>query len=160
MVAIVVALSTNRVIGRDGALPWRLPTDLQRFRELTTGHAVVMGRNTYETLPERFRPLPDRRNVVLSRNPSYRAAGAEVFRDLETALEACDHSCFVIGGGVTYEQALPIAERVYATQIAGELQGDTFFPELSPADWQCVEHSDLIAENDQTFNFTVYERSH
>ena len=101
MIALVVALSSNRVIGRDGALPWRLPTDLRRFRELTTGHAVVMGRRTYESLPERFRPLPDRRNIVLSTRASYAAPGAEVFGDLEAALEACEHDCFVIGGGVS-----------------------------------------------------------
>lgn len=158
MVSIVVALSSNRVIGRDGTLPWRLPTDLKRFRELTTGRTVVMGRNTYESLPERFRPLPDRRNLVLSASRSYRAEGAEVFGDLKTALEACNHECFVIGGGVTYAQALPHAQRIYATHVDGEVDGDAFFPELSAVDWHCVQQSDEIAENDETFTFTVYER--
>lgn len=159
MVSIVVALSSNRVIGRDGALPWNLPADLRRFRELTTGHAVVMGRSTYESLPARFRPLPQRRNVVLSSSPSYEARGADVFADLQSALEACGHDCFVIGGGQTYAQALPFAERVYATHVDGEVAGDASFPELSPAEWRCVERSDRVAENDATFTFAVYERS-
>ncbi len=159
MVSIVVALSSNRVIGRDGALPWRLPTDLEHFRALTTGHAVVMGRKTYESLPARLRPLPQRRNVVLSSSPSYEARGAEVFADLESALEACGHDCFVIGGGQTYVQALPFTERVYATHVDGDVTGDAFFPELSPAVWRCAEHSDPIAENDELFTFAVYERS-
>jgi dihydrofolate reductase len=158
MVAIVVALSSNRVIGCDGALPWRLPTDLRRFRELTTGHAVVMGRRTYESLPDRFRPLPDRRNIVLSSRPAYAAPGAEVFADLESALGACDHDCFVIGGGVTYTQALARAQRVYATQVDGEVAGDAVFPQLPTADWRCVARGDPIAENGETFTFTVYER--
>ena len=89
MIACVVAHSRNRVIGRDGDLPWHLPADLRRFRELTSGHAVVMGRRTYESLPDRFRPLPNRRNLVLSRDPSFRAEGAEVFADLASALAAC-----------------------------------------------------------------------
>ena len=159
MVALVVALSSNRVIGRDGALPWRLPTDLRRFRELTTGHAVVMGRRTYESLPERFRPLPDRRNIVLSSRADYEAPGAEVFGDLDAALGACEHDCFVIGGGVTYSQALPRAERVYATHVDGEIAGDALFPELPAGDWRCVERGHPIAENGETFTFTVYERA-
>jgi dihydrofolate reductase len=159
VVSIVVAMSANRVIGRDGTLPWRLPSDLRRFRELTTGHAVVMGRSTYESLPERFRPLPDRRNVVLSRDPGYRAKGAEVFGDLRSALDACDRDCFVIGGGITYAQALPLAQRVYATHVERDVQGDTFFPELAPVDWRAVERGASIEENDESFNFAVYERA-
>jgi dihydrofolate reductase len=158
VISIVVALSSNRVIGRDGALPWRLPTDLRRFRELTTGQTVIMGRRTYESLPTRWRPLPDRRNLVLSSRP-FHAAGAEVFGDFNAALDACAHDCFVIGGGLTYTQAMPLAERVYATHVEREVDGDTRFPELSPAEWHRVAHSDPIAENDETFRFAVYERS-
>jgi len=158
VVAIVVALSSNRVIGRDGGLPWRLPSDLRHFKELTTGHAVVMGRKTYESLPPRFRPLPQRRNLVLSTREGYEAAGAELYGDLDAALEACEHDCFVIGGEVTYVQALPLAQRVYATHVDGEVEGDAFFPELPADEWRCVERSPAIAENDHTFNFAVYAR--
>lgn len=159
MISIVVAHSRNRVIGRDGALPWRLPTDLARFREITTGGAVVMGRRTFESLPERFRPLPGRRNVVLSTDPAYRAAGAEVCGDLDAALAACERDCFVIGGGVTYAAALPVAERVYVTHVDCEVDGDAWFPELAAEDWRRVEHGDPIAENDHSFRFAVYERA-
>lgn len=118
-----------------------------------------MGRKTYESLPERFRPLPQRRNIVLSSNSSYAARGAEVFTDLDAALGACGHDCFVIGGGETYRQALEVAERVYATRVDGHVCGDAFFPELSAQEWRCVDAGDPIAENDETFTFMVYERA-
>lgn len=159
MIAIVVALSSNRVIGRDGELPWRLPTDLRHFKELTTGHAVVMGRKTWESLPPRFRPLPGRRNIVLSRSDAYDADGVESYGDLEAALDACGRDCFVIGGELTYVQALPLAQRVYATHVDAEVDGDAFFPELAADDWRCVQRSDEIAENDHTFTFAVYDRA-
>lgn len=158
MVSIVVALSRNGVIGRDGALPWRLPRDLARFRELTMGHAVVMGRKTFESLPAPFRPLPGRRNLVLSTNPAYRIEGAEVFGNLGTAVDACGGSCFIIGGGVTYAAALPWTERIYATHVDCDVVGDARFPEFPDGDWVCVEQGEPIAENNQTFHFAVYER--
>ncbi len=155
MVALVVAHSANRVIGRDGGLPWRLPGDLRRFRELTTGHAVVMGRRTYESLPDAFRPLPERRNIVLSTDPAYRADGAEVVGDLDAALTG---TRFVIGGGAVYAQALPLAQRVYATEIEAEVDGDTFFPELPAAAWRCVERGERIVEGGHAYTFTVHDR--
>jgi dihydrofolate reductase len=156
VIACVVAHSSNRVIGRDGDLPWHLPADMRRFRELTSGHAVVMGRKTYESLPDRFRPLPNRRNLVLSRDPGYAAPGAEVFGDLASALAACEGDCFVIGGGATYAEALAVADRVYATEIDAEVDGDTYFPELSG--WREVEVSEPTAENGHTFSFRTYVR--
>jgi dihydrofolate reductase len=158
LIALVVALSSNRVIGRSGGLPWKLPTDLKHFRTLTTGSAVVMGRRTYESLPAGVRPLPDRRNLVLSSSRAYRAPGAEVFGNLTAALDACQNNCFVIGGGVTYSQALLHAGRVYATEIERECDGDTFFPELPADEWRCVEQSATIAESSERFRFVLYER--
>jgi len=159
VLSIVVAHSSNRVIGRDGALPWRLPSDLRRFRELTRGHAVLMGRRTFESLPDRFRPLPERRNLVLSGDRSYAPAGAEAFTALEDALAACARKCFVIGGEDTYRQALPLCERVYTTEIEAEVEGDAFFPEIGPDGWRCVECSERLHENDLAFTFRVYERA-
>ena len=155
MIALVVAHSANRVIGRDGGLPWHLPGDLRRFRELTTGHTVVMGRRTYESLPDAFRPLPGRRNVVLSSDPAYRADGAEVVRDLDSAL---DGRCFVIGGGTVYAQALPHAQRVYATELEAEIEGDTYFPALPAAEWRCVDRGERIVEYGHAYRFTVHDR--
>jgi dihydrofolate reductase len=158
MVSIVVAHSSNRVIGRDGGLPWHLPADLRRFRELTSGCTVVMGRKTYESLPDAFRPLPNRRNVVLSTDPGYRAEGAEVMPSLEAALAACGERCFVIGGSATYEQALAHSDLVYATEIEGTVEGDVLFPPLPESEWRCVEQGEALRENGHTFSFKRYER--
>ena len=156
-VSIVVAQGSNRVIGAAGALPWHLPSDLRRFRELTMGHAVVMGRKTYESIPERFRPLPGRRNLVISSNAQY--DGAEVFPTLAAAVQACDGNCFVIGGGQVYAEAMEIAERCYVTDVDHAPDGDTFFPELPHSDWRCVEQSEPFRENDHNFVFRVYDRA-
>ena len=152
MIALVVAYSANRVIGRDGGLPWHLPSDLRRFKELTSGGTVVMGRRTWDSLPERFRPLPDRRNVVVSRNG---CDAPEVCRDIEAALSG---DCFVIGGGEVYAQALPHADRVYATEVAAVVDGDVHMPELGPG-WRETERSDPIAENGHEYSFVTYERA-
>jgi dihydrofolate reductase len=158
VISIIVAHSSNRVIGQDGDLPWHLPADLKRFRELTTGSTVIMGRKTFESLPPEYRPLPNRRNIVLSSDPDYAADGAEVLPSLASALEQCGPDCFVIGGGATYLQALEHSTRVYATEIDGPYQGDTFFPVLSKREWRCVEGSEAISENGHSFTFKVYER--
>ncbi|HEV2812383.1 MAG TPA: dihydrofolate reductase [Solirubrobacteraceae bacterium] len=150
-IALVVAHSRNRVIGRDGDLPWHLPTDLRRFRDLTTGGTVVMGRRTWESIPERFRPLPNRRNVVVSRNG---CDAPEVCRSVEEALA---DACFVIGGGEIYARALPLADRVYATELAEEVEGDVFFPPLEG--WREVERSAPIEENGHVYEFATYERA-
>jgi dihydrofolate reductase len=155
-VSLVVAHGSNRAIGFQGALPWHLPSDLRRFRELTTGGTVVMGRKTYESIPERFRPLPGRRNLVISRTARY--DGVEVFRSVAAALEACGGSCFVIGGGQVYAEAASLADRCYVTEIDAAPPGDTFFPQLAPADWRCVEESEPLSENDHNFVFRVYDR--
>jgi dihydrofolate reductase len=158
VIAIVVAHARNGVIGRDGGLPWHLPSDLKHFKELTSGHTVVMGRRTYESLPERFRPLPNRRNLVLSTDRGYVADGAEVFASLDGALDACDGDCFVIGGEHTYRQALPRTDRVYATRLEADHEGDCHFPDLPAAEWRCVHASEPLTENDQRFTFRTYER--
>jgi dihydrofolate reductase len=159
MLAAVVAYGANRVIGVDGGLPWHLPSDMKFFRELTTGHAVLMGRSTYESIPERFRPLPGRRNLVLSRDPSYAPAGAEVFHTLEAAVEACGGDAFVIGGGATYEAAMAIMDRIYATEVEASPDGDTYFPELGP-EWQLVEeHPRVVEENGGAFTIRIYDRA-
>jgi dihydrofolate reductase len=158
VIAIVVAHARNGVIGRDGGLPWHLPSDLKHFKELTTGHTVVMGRRTYESLPDRFRPLPNRRNLVLSSDPAYVARGAETFTSLASALDGCEGTCFVIGGEATYRQALPLSDRVYATQLEADHDGDARFPELPESEWECIDTSEPRTENAQRFTFRTYER--
>lgn len=131
----VVAVSENGVIGREGGLPWHLPEDLRHFRRLTVGHAIVMGRRTWESIG---RPLPERRSIVVSRTPGFAPAGAEVAPDLDTALRLAretDPEPRVIGGGQLYAAALPLATRVYLTRVHRVVDGDTFFPALDPAEW-------------------------
>jgi dihydrofolate reductase len=158
LIAIVVAYSANHVIGHRGQLPWRLPSDLRRFRELTVGHTVIMGRRTFESLPPAYRPLPDRHNVVLSANPGFEPQGVEVHRSFESALAAHAGGCFVIGGSSIYRQAMPFASRIYATRVQAHTPGDAFFPQIDPADWRCVEERQPLAENDHTFIFCTYDR--
>ena len=138
-VALVWAQGHGGVIGRDGGLPWHLPEDLARFRSLTRGSTVVMGRATWESLPERFRPLPGRRNLVLSRDPAYEAPGAEVLPSLEQALEqgleqAGGAEVWVIGGAEVYAAALPHADRLAVTEIDVDVAGDAVAPTLD-ASW-------------------------
>ena len=159
MISIVVAQGSNRVIGVDGRLPCHLPSDLRRFKQMTTGHAVVMGRKTFESLPAAVRPLPQRRNIVLSRNAAYEAGpGVATAGDLEAALELCEGSCFVIGGAEVYAQALAVAGRVHTTDVDADPPGDAFFPPLADGHWRCVEESDPRVENGHAFVFRTYER--
>lgn len=159
MIALVVAWAgEDRVIGRDGGLPWRLPSDMKHFRELTTGGTVVMGRRTWESIPERFRPLPERRNIVLSSRALDAPAGAEAYTSLESALAAAGTDAYIIGGGATYAETLPLADRVYATEIAEDVEGDTFFPALDPVEWVVSSTAPPVSENGHEFTIKVYDR--
>jgi dihydrofolate reductase len=130
MVSLIWAQSANRVIGNAGTLPWRLPEDLVAFRTLTIGSTVLMGRATWESLPERFRPLPERRNLVLSRQPDWAAAGATRVDSIEGAIAAADGSLWVIGGAAVYQAAMPYAERIVCTELEATFDGDRYAPAL------------------------------
>lgn len=134
-VCLVAAIARNRVIGRGNALPWHLPEDLKRFKALTLGHPVLMGRKTHESIGK---PLPGRRNLVITRNRGYRAAGCEVFHTLDAAIAACRgaESLFVIGGAELYRAALGCADRLEFTEIDADFEGDAYFPEFSMAAWR------------------------
>lgn len=133
--AIVVAVARNGAIGAGGALPWRLPADLRRFRSLTSGHAVVMGRRTWESIG---RPLPERQNIVVTRSRHFAAAGAEVAHSLDEALARVrlPAPAFCIGGAELYREALPRADALYVTEIARDVPGDTFFPPFDRREWR------------------------
>jgi dihydrofolate reductase len=147
------------VIGSGNALPWRLPRDMKRFKELTMGHTVVMGRTTYETLDE---PLPGRRNVVLSRDPSRSYEGADVVTTLDEALNLAgdDDEVFVAGGAQIYRLALPRADRIYLTVVHAEVPGDTVFPPFDESAWQlrADEHCDSDERHAHAFSFRTYDR--
>ena len=133
-ISLVVAMARNRVIGRDKGLPWNLPADLRHFKALTMGKPIVMGRRTWESLPGL---LPGRRHIVVTRNPGYRAVGAEVVHSLDEAIVAAGPAdeIMVVGGANLYAQALPFANRIYLTLVDAEIDGDTFFPAWDSDEW-------------------------
>ena len=157
--ALIVAVAANGVIGRDGKLPWHLPDDLRHFRTLTTGHSIIMGRRTWQSLP---RPLPDRQNIVVSRQSDFSATGALVVSSLNDALGAVDRPepAFCIGGGELYRAALPIARIAYVTEIAGDYDGDATFPKLDAAHWRETsrERHAASATGRIDYEFVTYER--
>ena len=138
MLSLIAAVARNRAIGKDNQLLWHLPEDMKHFRETTRGKPVIMGRRTWESLPDAFRPLPGRHNIVVTRNSTYKAHGADLADSLEAALTlACDaEEVFVIGGEQLYRAALPLADRLYLTEVDLAPGADAFFPEVDPADWQ------------------------
>lgn len=133
MISMIYAQTPARVIAEGGVMPWHVPEDLAYFKRMTTGKTLLMGRATWESLEPEFRPLPGRRNIVLTRNPEFEAAGAEVVHDLREGL-AADDDVWVMGGGQVYEAALPYASRVYVTEIDTAAPGDTLAPELPDGD--------------------------
>lgn len=133
-ISLIAAIgANNRALGKDNQLLWHIPDDLKRFKEITNGHPVIMGRKTWESLPEKFRPLPGRLNIVVTRQEEYEASGAEVCNSLEDAIRIASENetneIFVIGGGELYKEALPFAHKLYLTLIDDEKDGDVFFPE-------------------------------
>lgn len=160
MIIIVAAVAQNGVIGYRNALPWHLPEDLKHFRELTTGHAVIMGRKTWESLPPKFRPLPNRRNIVLTRDASYVAPGATVLHALdEVATVAAGGTTFVIGGAALYAHMLPRAQRLELTEIDASFAGDAFFPPFDRAQWRETKRTAGISANGLRYAFVTYERT-
>ena len=161
-VSILVAASENHVIGRDGDLPWRLSADLKRFKALTMGHAMIMGRVTYESIG---RPLPGRKSIVLSRALDWNPGNEEVatVKGLQAAFEhLVTDQAFVIGGGQIYRLALPQADRIYLTRVHATIEGDATFPEIDPAEWRLSESEAHEADdrNEHDFTFEVWDRIH
>ena len=158
-VAIVVAMAENRVIGRDNRLPWHLPADLRHFKQVTVGKPVLMGRKTHESIG---RPLPERTNIVVTRDRSYTATGCIVAHSIESALKAADdhEEVMVIGGTDLYWQLLPRADRIYLTLVHAEFKGDALFPEINESKWREVERMDCAPDerNPWPYSFIRLER--
>jgi dihydrofolate reductase len=157
---LVAAVARNGVIGRRGGIPWHLPEDLARFRALTTGHPVVMGRKTWESLPDRFRPLPERRNVVVTRTPTWTAEGADRAASLDEALQLLGGAerVFVIGGAALYAGALPLADELELTEVDLEVDGDAYFPEWDRGSFEEVSREAHVSEDGTPFAFVTYRR--
>ena len=158
-VALISAVAANGVIGREGRLPWRLPEDLRHFRALTTGHAVIMGRRTWDSLPH---ALPARQNIVVTRRNDYRAIGASIASSIEDALSqvAYPPPAFVIGGGELYRAALPLVHIAYITEIARAFAGDATFPPLDRREWIETAREAHVQEGEPrlSYAFVTYER--
>lgn len=159
MLAAIAAMDENRVIGKANQLPWHLPADLKHFKEITSGHTILMGRKTYESIG---RPLPNRRNIVMTRDAHYQAPGCEVVTSLQAALDLTmpDEQIFIIGGAEIYHQTLPQVQRLYLTIIHDEFVGDTYFPDLDKQAWQELskEKHEPDEKNAHAYTFLTLER--
>jgi len=152
MISIIAAMDENRLIGSNNDLPWHLPADLQRVKQLTTGHSIILGRKNYESIG---RPLPNRKNIVITGNPDYEAPGCIVVNSINAALQAAaGDDVFIFGGARIYQQMFDLAERMYLTRIHATFTGDTWFPEFDPAAWQEIERQDFSADEKNPYNYS------
>ena len=143
MVSLIVAKSENNIIGNKGRIPWHIPNDLKRFKELTTNNVVIMGRKTFESLPKEFRPLPNRVNIILSRDKNHIIDCWMVVDDLKKAIRKAgsDKEIFIIGGGEIYKEGFKYADKIYLTEVDGEFEGDTYFPNIGRS-WKEVKREE------------------
>ena len=159
ILTLVVAMSENRVIGRDGDLPWRLPNDLKHFKQVTMGKPIIMGRKTWESLY--VKPLPGRRNIVVTRNAGYEAEGAETSDSLGSALTLAtgEDEAMIIGGAELFAAALDTATRLHLTEVHAKIEGDTYFPEFDRSQWREVSREAHDAEGDApAYSFLLLEK--
>jgi dihydrofolate reductase len=158
--ALIAAVARNGAIGKDNDLPWHEPEDQKHFRRVTMGCPVLMGRRTWDSLPARFRPLPGRRNIVITRDPQWKAEGAETATSLDAAIAMAQgaEKAFVIGGGQVYAQALPLADELVLTEIDHDIEGDTFFPAWDRAAFEEVSRESRVSQAGWPYHFVVYRR--
>ncbi len=158
-ISLIVAVAENGIIGTGGTMPWHITEDFRHFKEITLGHSVIMGRKTYESIG---RPLPRRRNIVITRNAELRIEDCEMASSLERALAMCEgeEEVFIIGGGEIYRQAMPLAHKLYITHVGISAEGDTRFPEIDPTIWREVSREEFTRgkEFEHPFSFVDYEK--
>ncbi|ATP55225.1 dihydrofolate reductase [Pedobacter ginsengisoli] len=159
ILSIVVAIAQNNAIGKNNQLLWHLPADLKHFKQITSGHTIIMGRKTYDSIGK---PLPNRRNIVITRNTGLTIEGAEVVTTLEDALALCDNEdeVFIVGGAQIYEQALAKTHRIHLTTVHQNYDGDTFFPEIDKQVWKVINSEDHAPDekNVVAYTFSTLER--
>ncbi|MCX6274217.1 MAG: dihydrofolate reductase [Bacteroidetes bacterium] len=164
MISIIVAVSENNVIGRNNDLPWHLPADMKYFKDTTIGHCVVMGRKNFHSIPDKYRPLEGRTNIVVTRQMDFREDGAVVVHSIDEAIELAkskkETECFIIGGGEIFAQSLEYCDRVYLTRIHRSFEGDVHFPVLSQEEWKESSRRDIPSDerNKYPFSFLIYDR--
>jgi len=154
VVSIIVAVAQHNVIGKDNKLIWHLPKDLKHFKETTTGHFIIMGRKTFES---NGRPLPNRTNVIITKDKNYQAEGCIVVHSLKEALDFAknESEVFIIGGGEIYKQAMPIADRIYLTKVHQLFDGDTFFPEINMNEWTEISNQYFAPDEKNKYPFSI-----
>lgn len=159
IISIITAMDENRLIGKDNGLPWKLPADLQFFKKVTMAKPIIMGRKTFESIG---RPLPGRKNIIITRDKQFDAEGCDVVFSLDEAIESVKHvdEVMVIGGANIYQQFIPLADRLYLTKVSGKFEGDAWFPELDFSEWQQLEKEDHAADekNECDYSFQVFDR--
>lgn len=163
-ISLIAALTQNKVIGKNNDLPWHLPDDMKYFMKTTSGHFVIMGRKNYESIPEKFRPLPNRTNIVVTHQQNYEAEKCRVVHSLEEGIQlardANQEELFIIGGAEIYSQGFLIADKLYLTEIQGSLEGDTYFPEFDKQSWNETSriHHPVDERHAFAFDFVIYEK--
>jgi dihydrofolate reductase len=164
IVSLIVAAAKNNVIGKDNQMPWRLPDDMKYFRDKTMGHCVIMGRKNYDSVPEKFRPLPGRTNIIVTRQKDFSAPGCIVVHSIEEGLEKAkqknESEAFIIGGGEIFRQALGMADKIYLTKIYRTFDGDVFFPSINMKEWkeESAQHFKADEKNKYDYSFVVLSR--
>lgn len=164
IISHIAAMAENRVIGKDNDLPWRLPDDMKFFMQTTKGHHVIMGRKNYDSLHDKFKPLPHRTNIVVTRQKNFTAPGCIVVNSVDEAIDIAkknnEQEAFVIGGAEIYKLTLPFTNRIYLTEIHASVKGDTFYPEFSKSEWKEVSRIPHSADERHpfSFDFVIYER--
>lgn len=161
VLSIIVAVSEDNVIGKDNALIWHLPADMKFFKEKTVGHCVITGRKNYESIPEKYRPLPNRTNIVITRQKKYIAPGAIVVDSLEKAIDRAlqtgDDEVFIIGGAEIYKQSINLVDKLYITKIRHKFEGDAFFPEINLENWKEIKRINFSADEKNRYDYTFFE---
>nr|AIA19008.1 Dihydrofolate reductase [uncultured bacterium] len=164
MISIIVAVGNDNVIGKDNSLIWHLPADMKFFKEKTTGHCIITGRKNYESIPEKFRPLPNRTNIVITRQKDYSAPGAIIVDSIKKAFdlakEVKDDEIFIIGGAEIFKQTLNVTDKIYLTKIHHSFDGDVFFPELNKQQWKETQRTKGITDdkNKYEYEFLTFEK--
>jgi len=164
IISLIAALTKNNVIGKNKDLPWHLPDDMKHFMQTTQAHHVIMGRKNYESIPDKFRPLPNRTNIVVTRQKDFSAPGCHIVNSIEEGIAmaraAREKELFIIGGSEIYSQSIPYADQLYLTEIDTILEGDTYFPSFNRDEWQELSrtHHEADARHLYAFDFVIYKK--
>jgi dihydrofolate reductase len=160
-ISIIVAVAENYVIGKNNTLIWHLPADMKYFKEKTTGHCVITGRKNYESIPEKFRPLPNRTNIVITRQANYTASGAIIIGSIDDAITKAksigDSEIFIIGGAEIYKQCMLLADKLYITKIHHSFEGDAYFPQIDSTIWKQTHVQDFKADEKNKYDYSFLE---